>query len=338
MPPLPTRYRAIDGFRFLAAMGIVLRHYTRYSENPFWDQLFTKNYLFVDLFFVISGFVITLAYGASLKTADDYTSFLQNRLARIYPLHFAVFLVFLAMDLAAASGLYHAREVHTFNLTEMASNLFLMQAWGFDERLSYNYPSWSISAEWMLYLLFPLVLAVMRRAGGVALLALGLAGIGLLEVLAGTGRLDKWTELTWHFGYFRAIPTFLIGAGLCCMVDRSALVFRSFAWPMVFFAGAIAGMALRLPDLAIIGLFVLTVASATGAERAGQPRVPDGQDHGPSGRLVLRAVYDPRHIRRGGGRHRRAAPPAPAWRFAGCLHPCLRGVVQRSRRARLLVF
>ena len=269
--PLPdlTRYRAIDGFRFIAALGIVLHHYTRYSDNDIWKGLFAKNYLFVDLFFVISGFVIMLAYGKGLKTLDDFMSFLQNRLARIYPLHLLMFLAFLAIDAAAWAGLYHPHEVHIYDPAEIAANLFLVQAWGATQRLSFNYPSWSISAEWMLYILFPAVAFAMRRGGPAAMF--GLAGLALLalEALNATGRLGTWTELTYQLGYLRAVPTFLIGAGLCCAVDRCALLFTSFIWPWAFFLCAIVLMPLHANDHLIIALFVLTVASATGAERAG---------------------------------------------------------------------
>ena len=273
LAPLPDpglhRYRAIDGFRFIAALGIVLHHYARYSDNALWQGLFFKNYLFVDLFFVISGFVIMLAYGKGLKTLDDAMSFLQNRLARIYPLHLLMFLAFLAIDAAAWSGLYHPHEAHVDEPAEMAANLFLVQAWGATQRLSFNYPSWSISAEWMLYILFPAVAFAMRRGGAVAMFGLAALALLALEALNATGRLGTWTQLTYQLGYLRAVPTFLAGAGLCCAVDRCALLFRSFRWPWAFFLSAVVLMLLHANDLLIIVLFVLTVASATGAERAG---------------------------------------------------------------------
>ena len=272
-PTLPdlklNRYRAIDGFRFMAALGIVLHHYSRYSDNPIWQIGFAKNYLFVDLFFVISGFVIMLAYGQGLRNIDDYMSFLQNRLARIYPLHLLMFLAFFAMDIAAWVGLYHPHEAHVFAPAEIGANLFLVQAWGATQRLSFNYPSWSISAEWMLYIAFPAVAWLMRRGGAAGLFAASAVALLLLESLNATGRLASWTMLTYELGYLRAVPTFLVGAGLCCAVERSAMVFRSYAWPWAFFLAAIAAMPLQLDDHIIIALFVLVVASATGAERAG---------------------------------------------------------------------
>ena len=270
MPPAAlTRYRAIDGFRFLAALGIVLHHYTRYSEHAFWALLFAKNYLFVDLFFVISGFVIMLAYGDRLRSAADYASFLQNRLARVYPLHLAMFAALLLMDMAAWSGLYHPREAHPYDPGDIAANVLLVEAWGFVHRLSYNYPSWSISAEWMLYLLFPAVVLAFRRGGALLLFGLAAVMVLALEALGLSGRIPTWTTLTYDFGYFRAIPTFLVGAGLCCAVEQSARIFHSLLWPAAFFASAVAGMVLGWDDRFIITLFVLLVASATGAERAG---------------------------------------------------------------------
>ena len=269
MPENPIRYRAIDGLRFMAAMGIVARHYAHFSENPMWNGLLAKTYLFVDLFFIISGFVIAMAYGNGLHTLEHYGTFLQNRLARIYPLHLLVFLAFLATDIAAWTGLTAPHEAHVYDPVAIASNLAMVQAWGVTDRLWYNYPSWSISAEWFLYLLFPLVAVAMRRGGALALFAAAALAVAILEALVRAGLLQGWTSLTYEFGFLRAIPTFLIGAGLFCAVQRSSALFRSFAWAWAFFLGAIAAMAAQWDDHIIIALFVLTIAAATGAERAG---------------------------------------------------------------------
>ena len=270
------RYRAIDGLRFMAAIGIVLRHYAHFSDNRIWDMLFAKSYLFVDLFFVISGFVITQAYAGAMQSSGDYRAFLQNRLARIYPLHLLMFLAFLAIDVAAWTHLYAPHAPHVYSPIQIVGNLLLVHAWGVTDGIWYNYPSWSISAEWMLYLLFPVVLLVLRRGGAIALLALAALAMAALELLNETGHLPSWTRWTYEFGFLRAVPTFLIGAALCSCVGQSALVFRSLAWPAGFFLAAVAAMLLQSNDCIIIALFVLTIASATGAELAGARGVLTG--------------------------------------------------------------
>ena len=265
----PGRYRAIDGFRFMAAIGVVLLHYVRYSEHLWWKDIFEKCYVFVDLFFIISGFVIAAAYGESLRNGRQYLGFLQNRLARIYPLHLAVLLVFFAIEFAAWRGYYTPREAHVSDRLEIFTNLALMQAWGLSPRVSFNYPSWSISAEWMLYLLFPAVAFAMRRGGAILLFALSAAIFAGLEVWTQASHLPHWTGLTYDLGCLRALPTFLAGAGLFCCVEFSARLFRSFAWSWAFFIAAIVSGLLWLDDQLIIALFFLTIAAATGAEKAG---------------------------------------------------------------------
>src|SRR5215216_1384478 len=95
--PEPDRYRALDGLRGLAATFVALMHlkvaHTPVTDNPLVDN----SALFVDLFFVLSGFVISHAYlyGGELR----FARFAVYRLARLYPLHLCVLLVFVPFEL-----------------------------------------------------------------------------------------------------------------------------------------------------------------------------------------------------------------------------------------------
>src|SRR5690606_39856368 len=63
------------------------------------------SYLFVDYFFVLSGFVIAHAYAGRLATARDGRRFMVRRLGRVWPLHVLVLAAFIGLELARA--LFH---------------------------------------------------------------------------------------------------------------------------------------------------------------------------------------------------------------------------------------
>src|SRR5438477_9139741 len=136
-----------------------------------------KGYLAVDMFFVLSGFVITHAYKESFAqrvTGRHYSDFLKARVARIYPLHITVLLLFVATATAERAASYALRGsfepiplLGERSLGGLLANLVMLQGlWA--RELSWNDPSWSISLEFLAYLLFPVFFPVLRRAGRAA--------------------------------------------------------------------------------------------------------------------------------------------------------------------------
>lgn len=149
---------------------------------PFLDSLLHAGNVAVDLFFVLSGFVLTVGYGAWFTTLQParWSRFLARRLARIYPLHVAITLALsVGITLITLRG-DPPSDPQRYTVASLLANLLLMHAWGTDRLLTWNQVSWSISAEWFAYLLFPLVVVVtarVQRAG--LLLAIGFAAVVL---------------------------------------------------------------------------------------------------------------------------------------------------------------
>ncbi|MBC7799876.1 MAG: acyltransferase, partial [Gemmatimonadaceae bacterium] len=164
-PPLDTGAEALTGLRGAAAVLVMVHHFTlRDPASPAPLQtLFTHGYLAVDLFFVLSGFVMARAYGDWFRGgwrsgAGAYLTFMSRRVARLWPLHTAVVLVLLLIG------------TPTWPLM-VATNLLMLQAWGFSQAL--NTPSWSVSTEMAAYALFPLLATVaLHRGRGLAWAAL----------------------------------------------------------------------------------------------------------------------------------------------------------------------
>src|SRR5215469_5748632 len=139
-----TRIPCLDGLRGLAALAVMLFHFNifflpqaRLTEiAPF----VSRGYLAVDLFFLLSGFVMAHVYGRLLGSnwRAHWRHFAVSRFARLYPL-FAI----TTMVIVSLVTLYHAptKEV-SFSGRSLALQPIMLQQWS--SGLSWNYPSWSI--------------------------------------------------------------------------------------------------------------------------------------------------------------------------------------------------
>ncbi len=163
--------RPLTGIRGTAALTVFLAHTQEtllpkgidLSAPTLVERLLLSGGRQVDIFFVLSGFILTLIYCSwfdSGVSRNSYFKFLRKRLARIYPLQ-AFMLVLITMFVIAAS-LSHAQVANgleRFSWIKLPLNFLLIHAWGFDkEGGTWNPPSWSISIEFLAYLLFPIFL------------------------------------------------------------------------------------------------------------------------------------------------------------------------------------
>ncbi len=120
----------------------------------------SKGYLWVDCFFLLSGFVLAHRYGREKIWSGNFLkSFFVGRWARIYPLHFVTFVSFLTYV-----GVTKGLDVFNGHGLSITANFLLIHNWGFVFMEHWNYPSWSLSAEWAAYLLFPILMTVVAFA------------------------------------------------------------------------------------------------------------------------------------------------------------------------------
>ncbi len=265
----PPRYCALDTYRFLAASGVVFYHFENHFRpllaNP--TNTLERFSLFVDFFFVLSGFVIMHTYGARIATWRDYATFLRKRLARIYPLHLATLIIFCLIGVGVVALNISVRDRSFFDPSLLPANLLLVQAWGVTNHAGLNIPSWSISAEWFLYLLFPAFALYVRRGGAWPTLSLA-AGLAIsIELVRSWLGMRPGDDATFDFGNLRAVAPFLAGMAVCVIVSRANAVRVS--W-ITAHATALAVLALMLagaPPLLVIACFPLLVALLALAER-----------------------------------------------------------------------
>ena len=173
----------LTGLRAFAASWVVLYHFRADVKllmprsEPLWPFM-DSGYAGVDVFFVLSGFIITYTYLEQLKEPGRTATlrFLGFRLARIYPVHVFTLAIFAVIVTPGAVSAVGPGDVwRNAASTDFVRQVFLVHGWGWDGNRAWNYPAWSISSEWMAYLAFPVValgLARVRTLGG--------AGVGLV--------------------------------------------------------------------------------------------------------------------------------------------------------------
>jgi peptidoglycan/LPS O-acetylase OafA/YrhL len=236
---------ALTVIRGLAAWWVVLYHFREHlmpDRLPWLNTMSAGGYLAVDLFFVLSGFVIALScaryfdQGFTVATTRD---FLVRRLARIYPLHLVMMVFYLTipaaiLTLSSAKTLNGNYEADYFLLA-----LGLIHNWGFTDSLQWNVPSWSISTEWFAYVCFP---ALIWIANGrlttlgrnvVAILVLGTI-IAALFAIAGTASIGERIP---QLGMYRCALEFAMGI---CVYNASRAVTGPRADRLANYAGALA--------------------------------------------------------------------------------------------------
>lgn len=204
----PTRFEALDGWRGICACLVVLFHFHGYSPL-YTNPLVRNSYLFVDFFFVLSGFVIAWNYQSRLQGWAGVRRFLILRLGRVYPLHVFMLLCFVAWETLRLLG--HAEDTFTGPHAPGAvlSNLLLVQSMGVHDGLTWNGPSWSISTEWWSYVVFALVCAWLGLRSALLLVTAVAAPI-LLVHLSKSGM-----DTTYDWGFIRCVFGFALGVACC---------------------------------------------------------------------------------------------------------------------------
>ena len=211
--------RALTSMRGIAAWWVVLYHIRGSIAGlpPGAEAVLARGYLAVDFFFLLSGFVIWLAWGERLRGTGmaGVPAFLAKRVARIWPLH--LFMLAGAVALAALLQATGRGDPLSFPWEQLPLHVALVQNWGLTDRLAWNDPAWSISAELGAYLLFPLLVTAVdwRRVPTAAVLAAITAAFVLLaSAMAPDTRLGADIS---RFGLTRCLCEFAAGTAVCAL-------------------------------------------------------------------------------------------------------------------------
>jgi peptidoglycan/LPS O-acetylase OafA/YrhL len=207
----------------------------------------------VDLFFALSGFILTHTYltrmGPKLRGGDT-VRFWWLRLARIYPVHLVMLIVAGLAVFAQARVLGEDIDRDWWNPIDFVKNVLLIQEWGPNPERGWNFVAWSLSMEWLAYLAFPLlVLILWRMHKKIPTFVLVIAWFAVLAPLVGygLGTSDPYYTDNWGSTY-RIASEFTAGAITYLIVQRLARredrVQRPAEWlsavlPVLVVAGAV---------------------------------------------------------------------------------------------------
>lgn len=240
--------RSLTGLRIIAALWVVFFHiswapgdaFTRYWEPLL--PLIRHGALGVDLFFIISGFVITLTYVEKLgerPSGRRIVEFYWARICRIWPVHalvtalFGAWLVFKAHSGRPGPVAYQSVQP-VVDFPHWVEQMLMVQLWHrpYHPGSSWVGPSWSISAEWAAYVVFPLLVLFLWRLRDLSPLVTGVLAVACMVPMAYLST----TEAGLGFAYSWALRIgggFVAGALVCLAVRRigaSAKVDRIAGW------------------------------------------------------------------------------------------------------------
>ena len=211
--------------RGIAALLVAVFHFemaiARFVSVRF-TMFFEKCYLMVDLFFIMSGFIILHVYKESFAYQikwDNFRKYLVARFARIYPLHFFSLLLLVVLVISfSPSGTYpNAIE----NPWAIPTGFLLLHSYYIHNIYTWNIPSWSISAEWAAYLLFPFMALFINKKKSLAIIILLVcvvaAYLSIMYVLPRKNYLYPAIPVphnlntTYDYGFLRGIAGFVTG-------------------------------------------------------------------------------------------------------------------------------
>ena len=231
--------RALTGVRFFAALWVVIYHTTRHNQGVLLEHhpdLLRLVYPFtgagtrgVDLFFMLSGFVLAMNYMDRLGGRFELRAtgrFLWLRLARIWPLYVLV-ITGAGVLRVVRHELWGSAPVGPVTLGNYVRQVLMVQMWFPPERgpRSWVGPAWSLSAEWLAYLMFPVLILVVARAQRRmrARTLLVLAGVAMVPLIVGLAMRGDFGGSVW---ILRIVCEFVTGMLLCAAASRLSLTPR----------------------------------------------------------------------------------------------------------------
>ena len=205
-------FPALTGLRFFLALWVILQHLTGPGQKLEAPALLLPHGLFtlirggyqaVTTFFVLSGFVLTRSYAATVWSRRNTLRYALGRVARVYPVYLlslAVVAPFILADRTAGKAGY------------LAAHFLLVQAWLGAIPVNWNTPAWSLSCEMFFYAMFPLAALFIQRANWRNIALVAAIAICLTRAMWAVGISDNIKPLV-H------LSDFLMGIAAACAYD-----------------------------------------------------------------------------------------------------------------------
>jgi peptidoglycan/LPS O-acetylase OafA/YrhL len=269
MPAVEERVPGLTALRGIAALCVLLHHFTGFllpatgEALARWTGCFARSYLWVDFFFLLSGFLLAHLYRDHVgfgKPFRAYGAFLRARLARIYPLHLVTLLATVALALAMVAAEIRNAGIDAYvanhragsfygndSVPGLVRHLLLLQTLNAGGYTDWNGPAWSIGAEWIAYVLFPVLVLPAVRWPRAAVLAVAPAAAAGVVALAAA--FDGSLDVAGLYGTARCLCEFAIGVALA-ELHRARFAARVLRSDAALAAAAVAVVAVLHLDVA----------------------------------------------------------------------------------------
>jgi peptidoglycan/LPS O-acetylase OafA/YrhL len=259
MSTQPTgKIEELESIRGIAALLVVLFHMPVWNASLHEIRFIQNSYYMVDLFFVLSGFVMNLNYGEKLHSGRDVLRFQFLRFGRLYPVH----LLFLLLAVLTATSSWIAATMFGMQLpsgsafkgatiVSFTDQLLLIHALGFfNIPYAFNLPSWSISVEFYTYLVFGILCLVPWRALRLSTFV-AVSGASVLLLSFGGGFIGDFSQI------LQCLAGYFLG---CLVATLSARYPRFLPWGSTFaaLAAMTAFLSLRVDPQFDVLIFFLS--------------------------------------------------------------------------------
>lgn len=282
MNPPPKPYlTTLTPLRGIAALLVLIFH-SNLMAIPFlppgYTNLVSGGWIWVDFFFILSGFILFYVYGKDFHAGvgrSAYWKYMGARFARVYPLHF-VTLIWCSLAtiviISLASGL-DPFVASVFDLESIPASLVMLQSMHLFDMTPLNTPSWSLSTEWWMYMLFPFIVPVFQRLsslGKVLVFILVATLYAIIRYVISPNVIpfegaQPTINLTYDFGFLRCLAGFSLGM-LLYVLYESKLGFQVLKRDVTFIIISLlilVGLHFGVDELIILSLFPFLILCAS---------------------------------------------------------------------------
>ena len=297
---------ALDGLRGVAILLVVLHHamqVPRDQSSPgswFYSQLSMMGWIGVDLFFVLSGYLISAILWRSFGREHWLRNFLARRALRVLPLYFVVVLVcFNVLTWIPRSDLNWLRELagdqwwywlHLANFRKIYAEVVPGAA-----PVGWFSTYWSLSIEEHFYLVWPLVMAWVRKQNVLKVAVVGILGVNLLRIGIAW---HEWPEPWIYNNTLTRVDGLLLGSAMAVWNEGADRPVRWKAWAWLILAGSVLCFWLppscgwtEMSRRSFYGAAVLYPASVFGSAALLWLLIPSSQTGGANQRTLMTCSF-----------------------------------------------
>jgi peptidoglycan/LPS O-acetylase OafA/YrhL len=244
MPNSKPKLHTLESLRGIAAILVVFLHSKFYSSNEI-SLLRINGAVWVDFFFVLSGFVMGYAYFSKVKSGTiTFKKFITLRFGRLFPLNTFILLLWVPYVIvkiyAFNHGYGHVDPIGRHNLLQFFSNLFLIQSLNIHDQSTWNGPAWSISTEFFTYIFYFYTLSFIYKIfpkindkyNMSLLIIISLLAYYLLIIFN-----ENKFFATYHYGVLRCIGGFFLGLFIyqlfAILKNKSSIINRNYIFHII---------------------------------------------------------------------------------------------------------